>query len=330
MNKAHLSSFSPVAIFACRRPGHLASLLSSIQKNFFFDDTPFFIFIGRPQNDADWPLVNKSVETARKFKAPAGVQVIELFSESTGSGLIRSGVDLVLKQYEQIVVLEDDLEVRQDFLLYMNSALQHFSLNSDVYSVSAWNFGIIEPSAPNRTYLFPCTTSWGWATWKRAWLSSLNTPSDYSWLVEKSERIHRFNFHENYNCLRMIERIMEEDYDAWDAAWYLHCFRGSKLSVFPNSSLVINRGFDGSGLNFRKSYAWQSNFREAPQEMFVFPVEMNTSKEFKKYTQFIKKWSQSFWPDSNLKFFVDQLKRKRRQHLNYYKRGFYSLFNSKI
>ena len=324
MNKTHLSSFSPVAIFACRRPDHLVTLLSSLRKNLFFEDTPFFIFVGCPRNDSDWPLVHKTVETAEEFKAPAGVQVVELFSESTGSGLIRRGVNQVLEQYDRIIVLEDDLEVRQDFLFYMNSALQHFHLNSEISSVSAWNFGVIEPSEPNKTYLFPCTTSWGWATWKRAWLSKIDTKSNHSWLIEKSLRIHRFNFHENYNCLRMIERIIEEDYDAWDAAWYLHCFRGSKLSVFPNSSLVINRGFDGSGLNFKRAYTWQNVFKETPQEMFVFPAEIELSKEFRKYTRFIKEWSQSFWPDSNFKFLVDQLKRKRRQHLNYYKKGFYS------
>jgi hypothetical protein len=323
MSEFGFKDYSPLAIFACRRPDHLRNLLGSLQLNPLLEVTPLFFFIGGPKSESDWPKVEESIKIAKEFKSSAKVKVIESFQERTGSGLIRSGVNRVLKEFDRVIVLEDDLEVRQDFLLYMNSSLRHFELDDDISSVSAWNFGISQSKKPETTYLFPATTSWGWATWKRAWPFEINIEDDYRWLIQKSSRIHKFNFHENYNCLRMIERIVEEDYDAWDAAWYLYCFRRSKLTVFPNSSLIINRGFDGTGLNFRRSYSWKSSFDEEAQESFLFPSKLEISPEFKIYRRNIRNWSQTFWPDSDFKFFVDQLKRKRRQHLNYYKRGFY-------
>jgi hypothetical protein len=67
-------------------------------------------------------------------------------------------------------------------------------------------------------------------------------------------------------------------------------------------------------------------FEESPQTVFLFPDGLELSKEYKRYTKLLRNWLQTFWPDSNIKFFIDKLKRKRRQHLNYFKHGYYSIF----
>jgi hypothetical protein len=320
------AKLAPIAVFACRRPDHFKNLIASLKENKQCKDSVLFIFIGGPKSDADWPKVKETLAIAMNIDGFADVRIVELFGQLTGSGLIRTGVSTVLKEFERVIVLEDDLEVRCDFLLYMTCALDMYSHSENVAQVSGWSFGVISPNNPAKTYLFPITTSWGWGTWRRAWIYDFEVQDDLDWLVQKSNRIHMFNANENYNYLHMIERVIAEDYDAWDAVWYLKCFRNSKLIVYPNSSLVLNKGFDGSGLNFRRNYPWKSVFEESPQTVFFFPDRLELSKEYKRYTKLLRNWLQTFWPDSNIKFFLDKLKRKRRQHLNYFKHGYYSIF----
>jgi len=317
-------SLAPVAIFACRRPQHFLKLVDSLQNNVNSQETPLFIFVGGPKQESDWSKVEITLKHARKVRGFKHLEVFERFSENTGTGLIRSGVNQVLGSHDRIIVLEDDLQVRKDFLLYMNSALTTFRDVDQVSQVSGWNFGRIQENSPSKTFLFPVTTSWGWGTWARAWDEDYDVRSDFNWLIEKSSRIHKFNINENYNFLGMIERVLNENYDAWDAVWYLYCFRRSKLTVFPNSSMIINNGFDGSGLNFRRAYPWTNDFQEPAQSSFQFTTQICVSKEFEIYRKLLRNWLQTFWPDSDFKFFVDQLKRKRRQHLNYYRSGYYS------
>jgi hypothetical protein len=320
-------SYAPVAIFACRRPSKIKNLINSLQQCSESKYTTLYIFIGGPKNPLDWPKVKEVLEIALTVRGFAEVRVRESYNTLTGANLIKSGVETVLKDFDRIIVLEDDLEVRSDFLLYMNSALDKYADLKDIAQVSAWNFGTISSSLPNQAYLFPVTTSWGWATWKRAWsLKSESTHENFTWLVKKSARIHKFNYSENYDVLSMIERVLSEGYDAWDAEFYLHCFRNSNLTVFPNSSLVINGGFDGSGLNFGKSFPWKTKFEESPQTKFLFPDQIRLSKKYKTYLRYQQDWVQTFWPTSNFRFFIQKLKRKRRQHLKYYNKGFYGIF----
>ena len=316
-------NFAPIAIFACRRPLHLLRLLESLRKNPAAAFSEIYIFVGGPKKESDWSYVRETVTLSRQTIGFQKVRVIELFEQVTGSGLIHAGVSIVLQEHDRIICLEDDLEVRPDFLEYMNKALHHYLLDEKVGAVSGWNYGVMNPSLPNKAYLFPCTTSWGWATWRRSWNSSINVKSDFQWLISKSSRIHKFNFHESYNCLSMIERILTENYDAWDAAWYLYCFRRGMLTVFPNSSMIINRGFDGSGLNFKRKYSWKENFEELPQEAFVFPSQIMVSKEYVFYRKQLREWIQTFWPESKLRFFLNMLIRKRRQHINYFHYKYY-------
>jgi hypothetical protein len=65
-----------------------------------------------------------------------------------------------------VIVLEDDLLVSSGFLAYMNKALEVQDVER-VAQVSGYQFPIGFP--PGLSDFLPVVTSWGWATWKRAW-----------------------------------------------------------------------------------------------------------------------------------------------------------------
>lgn len=316
--------YAPIAIIACRRPAHLQNLLDSLKKNPEAIHSAVYIFVGGPKNKEDWKSVRDTIKVAEActgFKSLAVEKKMDLLS---GSELIHAGVAQIFEKYESIIVLEDDLIVREDFLLYMNLSLTRYNTDDRVSQISAWNYETIPYGSPECTYFFPTTTPWGWGTWRRAWQYTPNLTEEFNWLTNRSRRIHNFNFKENYDCLGMIEAVITDNYDAWDAQWYLHCFRNSKLILYPNSSLIINRGFDGSGLNFTREFQWNKNIFDKPQSQFVFSNSVEVSYEFKYYLKSLKRWVKVAQGGYRILIFFHKILRKIRQHLKYYKIGFYS------
>jgi hypothetical protein len=317
-------NYAPIAIFACRRPDHLRDLLNSLKENpeaIFSDLT---IFIGGPKYEKDWDLVKDSMRVAEQSNGFKSIVVETKFEITTGSGLIHAGVNQILTSHPSIIVLEDDLIVRRDFLLYMNQGLNQFKDDDRVSQISGWNYGTISEVNQSSTYFFPVPTPWGWATWRRAWNYSSNLAEEFEWLTAKSKRVRNFNFKENYDCLGMIEAVIKENYDAWDAVWYLHLFRNNKLILHPNNSLIINRGFDGSGLNFKHSFQWKEDIFDATQMTFAFPGEIAISPEFEKYLRYLRKWVKTSERQSDARLLMHKIVRMIKQHIRYYRRGYYA------
>jgi hypothetical protein len=316
-------NYAPIAIFACRRPNHLKDLLVSLMGNpeAIFSDLK--IFIGGPKDEKDWGSVEETIKVAEQCSGFKSVQVETMFDITTGSGLIHAGVNDILLTNSSVIVLEDDLIVREDFLLYMNNGLNEYKDDDRVSQISGWNYGTISEIDASTTYFFPVPTPWGWATWRRAWSYSSKLDEEFEWLTSKSKRIRDFNFKENYDCLGMIEAVIRENYDAWDAVWYLHLYRNSKLILHPNSSLIINRGFDGSGLNFKHSFEWKEDIFDKAQTRFNLPSEIAVSPEYEKYLGYLRKWIKVSEGRSALRLLIHKIIRLLRQHVRYYRRGFY-------
>jgi hypothetical protein len=314
-------NFAPVAILACKRPEHLARLLTSLSANPEALETTLTIFIGGPKRHEDWDLVRKTVLVAQEASGFRQINVETCFELTASNELIQYGITSILTANSRVIVLEDDLVVRRDFLLYMNTSLDRYQDDKRVVQISGWNFGIMKPESPQQTHFLSNTTSWGWATWKRAWNVDPQLLDNFSWLVKRSRRIHDFNVSESYDCLGMIEAVIRDGYSAWDACWYLDCFRNDLLVLYPNSSLVINEGFDGSGLNFDFSFDWGHEFSEEPQVTFRFPKSVEVTQFRRAYLKNYRRWVRASINKNILFPYV--IARKVRQHQTYYKPGFY-------
>jgi len=316
-------TYAPIGIFACRRPDHLRELLNSLRENPEAIYSDLKIFIGGPKFEKDWESVKETIKVAELSSGFRSIVVETKFEITTGSGLIHAGVNQILSSHSSVIVLEDDLIVREDFLRYMNQGLNVYKDDDRVSQISGWNYGTISKVNQSSTYFFPVPTPWGWATWKRAWEYSPNLVEEFEWLTMKSKRIRNFNFKENYDCLGMIEAVIKENYDAWDAVWYLHLFRNNKLILHPNSSLVINRGFDGSGLNFKHSFKWKEDAFHATQMQFTLPDEVAISSEFENYLRYLRKWIKTSEGQSYARLLMHKIARMVKQHVRYYRPGFY-------
>ena len=123
---------APVVLFAFNRPDALRDSLSALSANDLASETPLFIRLDGPRNEAD----REKVAAVRQVALEAhGFRSVDVVWSEKNQGLapsVISGVSQVLDSFENVIVLEDDLVTHAGFLLYKNKALEVFRDKADV------------------------------------------------------------------------------------------------------------------------------------------------------------------------------------------------------
>lgn len=235
---------APIGVFAFKRPAHLAKALASLASNPEFSRSPLYIFCDGARNDAERADVERVRQLARDCPHPAKTVV----EQPQNLGLARSiisGVTQLCERYGTAIVIEDDLTLSPVFLKYTNDALERYRGDAQVMQVS----GHIFPRrirSDNDAVMLPMTTTYGWATWKRAWDHFDATMSGRAKLAADAALRHRFDLEGAYPYWEMLENQVKGQVDSWGIKWYLSVFMRDGLVVFPTQTLVAHE-FDGTG-----------------------------------------------------------------------------------
>lgn len=240
---------APVALFVYNRPEHTRRTLESLRRNPEAAATDLFIFADGVRPHAT-QTERGAVERVRKmideFDWP-GQKIFTKNNENRGlAKSIVTGVSKTVEQYGSVIVLEDDLETAPTFLEFMNTALRTFKAEADVYQISGFMYPHNRRLQP--TGFLRATTSWGWATWHRAWR---HYEADAEKLLERIRALDpdAFNLDGYSFHLEELSRNASGDLETWAVRWYASVFLRNGLCLYPHRSLVRNIGFDDSGEN---------------------------------------------------------------------------------
>lgn len=238
--------FAPIVIFCYRRADHARKAITALAQCPEFDRSPVIVFSDGPK----WPQDESDVHATRKAVRDLLGDRATYVEAKQNKGLANSivdGVSQVCDQYGQAIVIEDDLIVSQGFLAFMNEALVRFRDDPKVMQVSGYMFPVEAFRNRTRAVYLPFTTSWGWATWSRAW--KLFDPLAHGAEGLKSDRAlrRRFNLDGTYDYARMLEQQLRGEIDSWAIRWNWSVFFTGGLVVYPPVTLVENIGFDGTG-----------------------------------------------------------------------------------
>lgn len=245
-----MSGLAPVALFIYRRPEHLRRTLASLLECAGFDQSPVYVFAdgARGRVDADEVAAARAVASEMLGERP------EYHLSPVNRGLsasILGGVAQVLERHDRVVVLEDDMELSPGFLRHVNAALARFADEPRVMQVSGHLFDVPAFAGRDSALLLPMTTSWGWATWRRAWRHFDSQAQGWQQLARDRDLRRRFNLGGVYDYATMLERQMHGIGDSWAIRWHWSVFHADGLTVFPPVSMVRNTGMDGSGTHGR-------------------------------------------------------------------------------
>jgi hypothetical protein len=161
----------------------------------------------------------------------------------------------------------------------MNQALDRYADDSRVMQISGHMFRLKDKS-PNRLCFLPVTTSWGWATWQRAWQHYTNDLSDARAALRDPATRFRFNVGGTCDNSGMLKKQLQGKIDSWAIAWCWHVFRLNGLVLYPRLTKVLNKGFDAEATHgFRTVDVSALNQSEnVPQARYEWPPEIATDE----------------------------------------------------
>ena len=236
---------APVAIFAYNREACLRALLKNLERCVGFEDTQVFIFVDGPKTEKDLA----EVEKVRSLALGLDWKNLEVKISEKNKGLKNSifdGVTYVTKKYGRVIVLEDDLELSIELLLYFNKGLATYEHEPDVFGVCGFMFDVPEFQKKRSTLFLPYANSWGWATWDRAWSGfSIETESYKKfWTEETFQRDFQ-----GPNIMRanvMLDLQFKGLINSWAILWNAYIASKQGMCLFPPQTLIKNAGIGSS------------------------------------------------------------------------------------
>jgi hypothetical protein len=244
------NEWAPIALFIYKRPDHARRAILSLQACEGFESSPIFVFADGPRGQTDAPAVRATRAVAKDLLGGTANYVEAKRNRGLANSVI-AGTTQLCNRYGTVVAVEDDLILAPTFLRFLNESLARYRDQQRVMQVSGHMFDVPSLSHQREALFLPMTTSWGWATWKRAW--DLFDPEAVGWRERLGDAVeaNRFNLDGRFDYLSMLKRQMNGQIDSWAIRWYYTVFAHNGLALFPPRSLVSNTGFDGTGTHDR-------------------------------------------------------------------------------
>lgn len=250
------NKYAPVVAFAYNRADKILGCLKSLENNPEANSTILYIYCDGAKSENGAAKVEETRKALREYKKTAGFKETYLIEAEKNKGLAKSiieGVTEVINKHQKAIIIEDDLVLSEDFLKYMNGALDYYQDNKNIGAISAYTYPIKGLSEYQKDiYIMHKGDCWGWATWADRWNDADWADVDFQQYFKDKKLRRRFENTENgWDLLMLLQS--QGKISSWAVRWVLNLLKNDLWTVYPKCSLVTNDGFDGSGTHSNKS-----------------------------------------------------------------------------
>lgn len=299
-----MQTFAPIALFVYNRPQHTSRTLKFLQQNELAPESRLFVFSDGPRSAEDEASVTEVREVLKNIE---GFKSVEIIIRTENMGLANSiiaGVGKLTTAYGQVIVFEDDLISSPYTLTYFNEALNRYRNEEKVMHIGAYMYNLKDAQLP-QSFFYRAATSWGWATWARAWehfepnierlISQFDAPKKAAFSID-----HSMNF------WKQMQDFKTGRNNSWAIRWYASIFLKGGLTLNPGQSLINNIGHDGSGIHSGINDIY--NVVINPRPIMEFPEELKENPmAYAAIKHFLSNRKGNLW---------ERLKRYIKQRLN--------------
>jgi hypothetical protein len=243
------SRLAPIALFAYRRTRHLSLALDALSACPEFAESPVFVFSDGPTDASAGDVAQ--VRAMLRGRRQPNMTIIEAPANRGLAASITAGVTQLCDEFGRAIVLEDDLIVSPSTLGWFNGALTKYADDPRVWQISAHQFEVPEFAERPSGLFLHLTTSWGWATWKRAWDRYDGEAKGWERLETDKALKHKFDLGDAYPFADMLIDQMNGRIDSWAIRWRWAVFCAGGISLYPPRSLASNTGFDSTATHTR-------------------------------------------------------------------------------
>ncbi len=293
-----MNLLAPIVLFTYKRIESLKKNIEALSSNFLAKNSDLIIYSDGSKDACDEA---KIIEVRYFLKTITGFKSVTIHESPFNKGLatsIISGVNEVISIYKKAIVLEDDLIVSRNFLIFMNKGLDYYKDNSLVLSISGYSPNITG-LLPNDVYFTHRASSWGWATWEDKWKLIDWTCNNYEEFLTDSLSTANFNKMGSDLSL-MLNRQMRGKINSWAIRFCYNQYKKNLFSIHPAISKVVNIGFTTDATNTNMKYnpyktkldkGEEINFHFSPDikidrsiiQQFTRPFSITTRIKYKLY-----------------------------------------------
>ena len=156
-----------------------------------------------------------------------------------------NGVNRILKKNDKVIVLEDDLRLKKNFLEFMNKSFIKYSKYKNIFS----NFRIrlSYKISKNESY-FLNLTSW----MRDGVFGKIDGKIFTSFLHQKNDRFYfdqnikkdkslkfKFNINNSLQLFKFLKKQISGNFNSWGVLFYLYSYQKNKLNLFPAKSFIV-------------------------------------------------------------------------------------------
>ena len=189
-------------------------------------------------------------------------QQLTILEQTENKGLenIQEAITLSLNLHPSIIYMEEDLEVSQNFLRFMNDQLMNYRDDSQVFSVAGYSLPCFDERG-NKILASESFTAWGCGLWK----NKMDFMNNFYIQIPLHNRLKNKLVAIKYICQHGIELYIHYlKYSNLkkltpDLKIGFYLWSESKVQIFPADSLVRIHGHDGSGWHCEASEKFSTN-----------------------------------------------------------------------
>ena len=241
---------APVLIPTLNRYTHFKQCVSSLAKCRYAEQTDLYIAFDYPANEKQkegYFLIQEFLNEITGFKSVNTIQRKENY------GVVRNISEArqeIFKNYDSIIVSEDDNLFSPNFLEYINKGLRKFEQDPNVYAICGYKHTIQMPDKYSNNYFFyKGFSAWGYGTWKNKFIEPYYHFDDLKKFIEKKDNVLEIKKISNRHYYNIIESILKKEDRRGDFTFFLNNVANNTHCVFPSITKVRNQGYDGSGIN---------------------------------------------------------------------------------
>ena len=275
-------NFAPIIVFTYLRLGKLKKLISNLKKNYGSKKSDIYIF----SDNAKYKKDIKKIKKVRKYINSINgfrKKTIILRNKNFGNGKnITEGVTLVLKKRKSAIILEDDLEIGNNFLHFMNTCLTKYRKYKKIWHIGGWSFDLNRHSSCD-IFFSKSMQPWGWATWSDRWKYFERNPIELiNFFKRDRNRIYKFNQNGTIDSFKQIVDNYNNKKDTWAIFWSAQIFKNNALCISPHKSLVKSNGFDNFSTHVHPKHFANIIYKNKinKNKSFKFPKKILEDKEF--------------------------------------------------
>ncbi|HEY2720589.1 MAG TPA: glycosyltransferase family 25 protein [Chitinophagaceae bacterium] len=269
-NNMH-NDLAPIVLFAYKRKDTLRQTVEALRVCTLASECDLYVFADGAKGKKD----QKEVTEVRNYlKTISGFKSISFNLSEKNRGISHSvieGVNKIFSKNDKVVVLEDDIVVSKNFIVFMNENLLKYQNQQSVFSISGYNYPFrVKDNEKLDAFFLPRSSSWGWATWRDRWCDLDWEIKEYRDFSSNKDQIREFH-RGGSDLFRMLKKQQIQQMDVWDVRWVYNQFRRNGLTVYPTISKVRNVGFGQDATNTNTYNRYISEFDGGEKEDFTLP-----------------------------------------------------------